>query len=57
MQAIKNSRGQGLTEYLILMILIAIVAIGASQQLGTAIKGRIDSTKEHINAKLKMPTS
>ena len=46
---IRNSKGQGLTEYLILLILISVVSITAARTLGTTIKAKIQVAREHIN--------
>jgi len=41
--------GQGLTEYLVLVILIAVGSIGMTRLLGTAIKDRIEDAKIQVN--------
>lgn len=48
--SILNQSGQGLTEYLILLILVAVGAIGATKMLGTAVSTRLKDAKEQINA-------
>lgn len=48
-----NNRGQGLTEYLVLVILIAVGSIGMTRLLGQAVKDRIEDAKVEIN-KLKI---
>ena len=47
---LNNERGQGLTEYLILLVLIGVAAIAATQQVGTAIRGRLDAARTKINS-------
>lgn len=45
---IRNQRGQGLTEYIILLLLISIVSIAAVQKLGGTIKRRINKANQEI---------
>jgi len=47
---LKNENGQGLTEYLILLILIAVLAIGAVQGLGSTVRGKIERARGKINS-------
>lgn len=48
MNTLKNETGQGLTEYLILMILIAVISIAAARTLGSTIKAKIEMAQRHI---------
>ena len=41
--------GQGLTEYIILLLLVAVVSITTVRTLGSTIKGKITEAKNHIN--------
>ena len=45
-----NQKGQGLTEYLILVLLIAVVSIAATRSLGNTIKMKIQEARNHINS-------
>ena len=45
----RNDRGQGLTEYLILLLLIAVISIAATQSLGKTIKSKLQSARKQIN--------
>lgn len=47
-----NSSGQGLTEYIILLMLVAIVSIGVVNTLGDTVKKKIEQAKEQINSKV-----
>ncbi|MGK5084004.1 hypothetical protein WDW37_11955 [Bdellovibrionota bacterium FG-1] len=47
-----NSSGQGLTEYITLLLLISIVSMVAAQSLGGAIKRKIEVATRHINSDL-----
>ena len=47
---VHDRSGQGLTEYLILLVLIAVMSIGAVTQLGKIIRKRIDEAKEQITS-------
>ena len=41
--------GQGLTEYLILLVLISLVSITAVKSLGGTIQRKLQLAREHIN--------
>lgn len=45
-----NETGQGLTEYLILLLLISVVSIVATRTLGTTIKAKLEMAQRHINS-------
>jgi Flp pilus assembly pilin Flp len=45
----KNQNGQALTEYLILLLLVAVISIGAVKTLGSTIEDKIRMAKDHIN--------
>jgi hypothetical protein len=49
-RSILNNKGQGLTEYLILMILVCVVSIAAAKSLGGTIKRKIQEARQHINS-------
>jgi len=51
---IRNQKGQGLTEYLILLILISVVSITAARTLGSTIKNKIQLAREHINQDISL---
>jgi Flp pilus assembly pilin Flp len=48
-RARSRQRGQGLTEYLILMVLISLVSIAAVKSLGGTIQRKLQMAREHIN--------
>ena len=48
--SLTNESGQGLTEYLMIMILVAVVSIVAVQSLGKTVKGKIQEARDHINS-------
>jgi len=52
---INNAVGQGLTEYLILLVLIAVVSIGVTTTLGKTIKDKIQTARTRINSDVKFP--
>ena len=39
-KSIKNSRGQGMTEYIIIVALIAVAAIGVFRMFGNTVRGQ-----------------
>ena len=46
---IHDERGQGLTEYIILLMLVSIVSIAAVKTLGNEIKDRLQHARKKIN--------
>jgi Flp pilus assembly pilin Flp len=49
-----NQSGQGLTEYITLLLLIAVVSIGVTQTLGKRVKEKIKKASEEINSGLSI---
>ncbi|MCM2323986.1 MAG: hypothetical protein NDJ90_12065 [Oligoflexia bacterium] len=49
-----DNRGQGLTEYIMLVLLIAVVSIGATKTLGSRIRQNIEQASNHINRELTL---
>ena len=47
---LKDQQGQGMTEYIIIAILIAIVVLIAVKQLGTSVKTKFDEAKSSVEA-------
>jgi hypothetical protein len=47
-------KGQGLTEYLILLILVAVISIGAVKSLGGTVKRKIETANRRINADVSL---
>lgn len=47
---IRGDSGQGLTEYLILMVLVAVVCIGAGKTLGSTVKQKLELVNRHIKS-------
>ncbi len=47
-----NQEGQGLTEYLILVMLISVVSIVAVQTLGNTIQRKLQTVQREINTKV-----
>ena len=45
----RSKSGQGLTEYLILLMLVAVVSIAATKTLGTTIVNKLQVARDHIN--------
>ena len=44
-----DTDGQGLTEYITLLVLVSLVAVGATQSLGKKPKEKIVTATRHIN--------
>lgn len=51
---IMNHAGQGLTEYLILMVLISVVCIAASKSVGSTVKRKLEMVNRHINQEVDL---
>jgi len=49
MTLIKNNRGQGMTEYLVLLMLVAVASISTVVGLGGTIRAKIKEAKDQIN--------
>ena len=45
-----NESGQGLTEYITLLLLIAVLSIGVTQTLGKRVKQKIEEASNQINS-------
>lgn len=50
MSIVRNESGQGLTEYLVLLILISVASITIVTQMGGAIDNRFKAAKEKIQS-------
>jgi len=48
-RAFRNEKGQGMVEYILLVLLIAIVAFGAFQLLGQEVESKTNSAKDTLN--------
>jgi Tfp pilus assembly protein PilE len=48
MKLLKNQKGQGLMEYLIITSLVGIISLYAMKQFGEVIKKRIQKAKAEI---------
>jgi len=49
MNSIKNSRGQGMTEYIIIVALIAVAAIAAFQFFGQTIRNQTAGIAQEVS--------
>ena len=45
---LKDRKGQGMTEYIIIAILIAIVVLIAVKQLGTTVKSQFSKAQKSV---------
>ncbi len=52
-----NEKGQGLTEYLILLLLIALTSVAAARTIGTRVKAKLEEAANHINSDITISTS
>lgn len=49
-----GNQGQGLTEYITLVMLVAVVSIAATKTLGSRIKSKITEASDHINKEISL---
>ena len=49
MITIQNENGQGLTEYIVLLLLICVVSISTVKWLGSTVKSKIQEAQNEIN--------
>lgn len=54
--AIRNSRGQGLIEYLVIVALVAVATIGVVRVLGQAVNSRFATITYALQGKKAKPT-
>lgn len=45
-----NEKGQGLTEYITLLVLVSLVAVGAAKSMGKLVREKIETARRHINS-------
>jgi Flp pilus assembly pilin Flp len=50
----RNESGQGLTEYIVLLLLVCVVSITAVKTLGTRVKSKLAEASNHINSELTL---
>ena len=51
---LNNKRGQGLSEYLILLLLVAITAIGVTKSFGKVIYDKIQLATRHVESEVRI---
>jgi Flp pilus assembly pilin Flp len=44
-----NNEGQGLTEYMVLLVLVSLAAVGVTQSLGKSVKKTIKKARDRID--------
>jgi Flp pilus assembly pilin Flp len=49
-----DQSGQGLTEYIALLLLIAVVSFGVTKTLGSRVKSKIKEAADHINSDISL---
>lgn len=52
-----SQSGQGLTEYLMILMLVSVVALGVMSTLGREIKAKLQVVKNHINKEISPDSS
>lgn len=51
---LKDQKGQGVMEYVIITSLIGVVCLTAVKQLGDSVNNRVKNIKETINNKVQL---
>jgi len=51
---IRDQKGQGLTEYITLLLLVSVFSIAAAKTLGGRIKRKIQVAADHINSDISL---
>ena len=46
---ILDNKGQGLTEYITLLVLVSLVAVGATKSLGKNLRDKIRTARDHVS--------
>ena len=46
--------GQALTEYIILVLMIAVVSVTVTRSLGKTIKGKLRMARDHISQEVSL---
>ncbi len=49
-----GQKGQGLTEYMILVALVAVAGLGAAKTFGTTVKNKISDAKVKLNEEINI---
>ena len=52
MKLASNNQGQGLTEYIILLMLVSVISITAVTTLGHTVRSKIQEANKAINSKV-----
>lgn len=51
---LKNQKGQGVMEYMIITSLVGVLCLTAVKNFGSTIKNRIDDSKQKITKSIKI---
>ena len=51
---ILDQKGQGLTEYITLLLLVSICSVAVAKTLGGTIKRKIQEAERHINSDITL---
>ena len=52
MEFFRNQEGQGLTEYITIVVLVSLAAVAAAASLGKSVKGKIRDAQKHIETQI-----
>lgn len=54
---IRNTKGQGLTEYIILLLLISVACITIVRSIGVTVHTKLEVARDHINKDISIGDS
>lgn len=54
LKRLKNQKGQGMMEYMIITAVVGILCLGAMKQFGDSINKNITEMKKKINQEIKI---
>ena len=50
---LQRRKGQGMTEYIIIVVLVAIAVLVAVRLFGDTVRGKFEGTKDRVEKELK----
>ena len=53
-QLLDHPKGQALTEYLVLVVLLSVACIAATQSLGRTLRAKIDQVRKQVQTEVTL---
>lgn len=57
MRALRNQKGQGMIEYMILLAVVVLVCVTSTKTLGTKVNAKFKEINEHIESSIPVKLS